>query len=44
MKVKYETCPRCKGTGVEHEPDYSPCFRCEGNGSIRLEVISKKLK
>ena len=34
---RYETCPRCGGTGVEPNSGYIDCPRCGGTGRIREE-------
>ena len=31
---RYNVCPGCNGSGVEHNPDYPPCSMCNGDGVI----------
>ena len=31
---RYNVCPGCNGSGVEHNPDYPPCSICNGDGVI----------
>ncbi len=37
---KLTKCGVCNGTGVLHNPDYSPCFMCNGIGMVSTPIIT----
>ena len=47
--MKKRDCTQCGGSGANHDPDYSVCETCKGDGvemknisEVRIQIINKR--